>query len=198
MCAPSPLPQKEFHQIKNAVIQGAERIRLGEVTFEDDDLNQQDEYEYAGGNSYACQVLAWIIRSKESSLEEKDDAVASLEVQVEKGDSFAQLLVGQPSLNGPLLIPDSLRGKHWLTQAAWAGLPQAQYALGRLLLSDDPEVCDAEDGHTLAEAGRPMYSWPLPVCSKDLSGTIPASVRNRVAGGQQAPGRDDHYGTPTE
>ena len=30
--------EKEFRQIKNAVIQEAERIRLGEITFEDADL----------------------------------------------------------------------------------------------------------------------------------------------------------------
>ncbi len=31
--------EKEFRQIKNAVIQEAERIRLGEITFEDADLS---------------------------------------------------------------------------------------------------------------------------------------------------------------
>ena len=42
----SPLSrQKEFRQIKNAVIQEAEAIRLGEITFEDEALNlpQNDE-----------------------------------------------------------------------------------------------------------------------------------------------------------
>ena len=37
--------QKEFRQIKNAVIQEAETIRLGEITFEDDTLDQSDEAE---------------------------------------------------------------------------------------------------------------------------------------------------------
>ena len=37
--------QKEFRQIKNAVIQEAETIRLGEITFEDDALDQSDEAE---------------------------------------------------------------------------------------------------------------------------------------------------------
>ena len=35
--------EKEFRQIKNAVIQEAERIRLGEITFEDADLSDHDE-----------------------------------------------------------------------------------------------------------------------------------------------------------
>ena len=39
--------EKEFRQIKNAVIQEAERIRLGEISFEDDDLAEHDEPEQA-------------------------------------------------------------------------------------------------------------------------------------------------------
>lgn len=41
--------QKEFRQIKNAVIQEAERLRLGEISFEEKGLNQQDEPE-----EYSC------------------------------------------------------------------------------------------------------------------------------------------------
>lgn len=37
--------QKEFRAIKNAVIQEAERIRLGEITFEDKDLSAADDPE---------------------------------------------------------------------------------------------------------------------------------------------------------
>ena len=39
--------QKEFRQIKNAVIQEAKTIRLGEITFEDDALRQSDEVDEA-------------------------------------------------------------------------------------------------------------------------------------------------------
>ena len=37
--------QKEFRQIKNAVIQETERLRLGEITFEEKDLGRNDEPE---------------------------------------------------------------------------------------------------------------------------------------------------------
>ena len=37
--------QKEFRQIKNAVIQEAERLRLGEISFEEKNLGQYDEPE---------------------------------------------------------------------------------------------------------------------------------------------------------
>ena len=43
--------EKEFRQIKNAVIQEAEHIRLGEISFEDDDLAEHDEPEQARDES---------------------------------------------------------------------------------------------------------------------------------------------------
>lgn len=47
--------------------------------------------------------------------------------------------------DGPLLIPDSQKAKHWLTQAAERKLPGAQYTLGKRLLSDDLEVRDPDE-----------------------------------------------------
>ena len=44
--------QKEFRQIKNAVIQEAERLRLGEIGFEEKDLGQNDEPEEFQNASY--------------------------------------------------------------------------------------------------------------------------------------------------
>ena len=54
--------------------------------------------------------------------------------------------MGQLYQGGPLLIPNSQKAKHWLTQAAEHGLPEAQYALGKLFLSDDMEVRDPDEG----------------------------------------------------
>lgn len=45
--------EKEFRQIKNAVIQEAERLRLGQITFEDQDIAQRDEPEQFQNVSYA-------------------------------------------------------------------------------------------------------------------------------------------------
>lgn len=44
------------------------------------------------------------------------------------------------------MIVEKHKAKHWLTQAAKQGLPEAQYALGKLLLSDDWEVRDPDEG----------------------------------------------------
>ncbi len=138
--------EKEFRQIKNAVIQEAERIRLGEITFEDVDLSENDEPGQFRGESYACWELRQIIQNESLPLANQDNAVEELEHLAERGDAHAQYLMGQLYRDGPLLIPDNHKAKHWLTQAAEHGLPEAQYALGKLLLSDDWEVRDPDEG----------------------------------------------------
>ena len=138
--------EKEFRQIKNAVIQEAERIRLGEITFEDEDLSKYDEPEQVRGESYDCWELRQIIRDETLSLEDRDGAAEELKRLAGRGDAHAQYLMGQLYRDGPLLIPDIQKAKHWLTQAAKRNLPEAQYALGKLLLSDDPEVREPDEG----------------------------------------------------
>ena len=138
--------EKEFRQIKNAVIQEAERIRLGEITFENADLTSHDEPEQLRGESYDCWELRQIIRDDSLPLEDRDGAAEELERLAERGDAHAQLLLGQLYRDGPLLIPDSQKAKHWFTQAAIQGLTEAQYALGKLLLSGDLEVRDPDEG----------------------------------------------------
>ena len=138
--------EKEFRQIKNVVIQEAERIRLGEITFEDADQAGHDEPEQLWGESDACWELRQIIQDDTLSLADRDGAVEELERLAERGDAHAQYLMGQLYRDGPLLIPDSQNAKHWFTQAADRGLSEAQYALGKLLLSDDWEVRDSDEG----------------------------------------------------
>ena len=125
--------EKEFRQIKNAVIQEAERIRLGELSFEDNDLAEHDEPEQAPDESQACRELWRIIGNEDISLDYRDRAAEKLEQEAECGDAYAQYRMGQLYRDGPLLIPDNHKAKHWLSQAAMQGLPEAQYALGKLL-----------------------------------------------------------------
>ena len=56
--------QKEFTQIKNAIIREAERLRLDEITFEEKNLNQQDEPEEFQNASYDYWTLRDIIRDE--------------------------------------------------------------------------------------------------------------------------------------
>ena len=189
--------EKEFRQIKNAVIQEAERIRLGEITFEDADLSDHDEPEQVRGESYDCWELRQIIRDDSLPLEDRDGAAEELERLAERGDAHAQLLLGQLYRDGPLLIPDSQRVKDWFTQAAERGLPEAQYALGKLLLSDDMEVRDPDEGirwlNQAAENGNHFAAYRLgkehlsgEVVSKDVARATARLTQSAEAGNQYA------------
>ena len=138
--------EKEFRQIKNAVIREAERLRLGEPTFEDGELARRAEELEEREVSFACEELRWLLLDRRLPLEARDQAVERLERLAEQGDTHSQFVMGQLYRDGPLLIPDSQKAKRWFTLAAERGMPEAQYALGKLLLSEDPEVHDPEEG----------------------------------------------------
>ena len=189
--------EKEFRQIKNAVIQEAERIRLGDITFEDADLTGHDEPEQVRGESYACWELRQIIQDDTLPLADQDGAAEELERLAERGDTHAQYLMGLLYQDGPLLIPDSRRTKHWLTQAAKGNLPEAQYALGKLLLSGDLEVRDPDEGirwmKQAAENGNHFAAYRLgkeylsgEVVSKDTAKAVDWFTQSAEAGNQYA------------
>ena len=189
--------EKEFRQIKNAVIQEAERIRLGEITFEDANLAGHDEAEQVRGESDACWKLRQMIQDNTLPLADRDGAAEELERLAERGDTHAQYLLGQLYRDGPLLIPDIQKAKHWLTQAAGHGLPEAQYALGKLLLSDAPEVRDPDEGirwlKQAAESGDHFAAYRLgkeylsgEVVSKDATRATAWLTQSAEAGNQYA------------
>ena len=138
--------QKEFRQIKNAVIQEAETIRLGEITFEDDTLDHSDEVGKDENVSWDFWTLRMAVQDEYSSLAERDDAVESMRELAENGDVHAQYFMGKLYLDGSLVIPDSEAAMNWLHKASTVGYAPAQYALGKLLLSDDVSVHDSEAG----------------------------------------------------
>lgn len=138
--------QKEFTQIKNAIIREAERLRLDEITFEEKNLNQQDEPEEYRNASYDYGVLRDVIRDESLTMEERSDAVSEMDKLAEGGDMYAQYLMGKLWRDGPLLIPDSVNARYWFEQAAEQGHLIAQYSLAKLYLSDDVEVRDIRLG----------------------------------------------------
>ena len=138
--------QKEFRQIKNAVIQEAETIRLGEITFEDDALDQSDEAEKDENVSWDFWTLRIDVQDEYLPLAERDDAVKNMRELAKSGDVHAQYFMGKLCRDGPLLPPDWVMARYWFDKAAKQGYTTAQYALGKLLLSDDVSVHDSEAG----------------------------------------------------
>ena len=157
--------QKEFTQIKNAIICEAERLHLGEITFEEKGLNQQDEPEEYHNASYDYWTLRDIIRDESLTMEERSDAVSEMDKLAENSDMYAQYLMGKLWQDGPLLIPDSVNARYWFKQAAEQGHIVAQYSLAKLYLSDDMEVRDIRQGmnwlHTAAVNGGSYAMYRL-------------------------------------
>ena len=157
--------EKEFRAIKNVVIREAERIRLGEPTFEDQEMEGMDEQLDGPEMSFTCWELAQLIQDERHPLELRDQWVERLEQMAEQDDTYAQFAMGQLCRDGPLLIPDSQTAKRWFTLAAEQGMPEAQYALGKLLLSEDTEVHDSGEGlrwlRRAAQKGNPYAAYRL-------------------------------------
>lgn len=129
--------QKEFRAIKNAVIREAERIRLGEITFEDETLSTEDEPESTRYNAeFYCRYRD-MISDSDLPLDERDYAVEQMKCAAQVGNPYAQHLLGKLYRDGTVVIPDAERARDWFLQAAERGLNAARYALGKLLLTND-------------------------------------------------------------
>ena len=157
--------QKEFRQIKNAVIKEAENIRQCNLFFEDKGVEQESEPEEFRNASYNYENLRDAIRDEGLTLEERGDAVDEMNELAKSGDRYAQYLMGKLWRDGPLLTPDWVNARYWFQKSAEQGHTYAQYALGKLLLFDDPEVHDVEDGirwlTRAAESGNHFAAYRL-------------------------------------
>ena len=138
--------QKEFRQIKNAVIKETEHIRMNRFSFEDEEMQDDGEQISTYAMSYECQDLQSIANDDSFPLEERDEAAEQLEQLAEDGDAYAQYIIGTAYRDGGLLIPDTAKAQKLLERAAEQGLDAAQYALGKLYLSDDADVHDPAKG----------------------------------------------------
>ena len=140
--------QKEFRSIKNAVIQEAENIRLGKVTFEDKGAEVMANQDATDISSLPYNLWKlWVVADDDTALmTERSRAAAQIIKEAENDDLYAQYLTGKLYQDGPVLIPDSVEALYWFEQAARQGHIAAQYETGKLLLSHDPEVHDPDLG----------------------------------------------------
>ncbi len=156
--------QKEFRQIKNAVIKEAEHIRQGRMSFEDAGLAQEDEQIDDRSMSYDCWELRKIITDEDIPLEERDKAAEELEQIANSGDPHAQYIMGLLYRDGGLLVPDTEQAKRWLELSAQE-LADAQYVLGKLYFSNDPDIHDPAKGtywlQQAADSGHEYAAYHL-------------------------------------
>ena len=154
--------QKEFRAIHNAVIQAA--LRLEQLTFEGKNMERYDEPDDILQGSETCGRIWSVVCDDSLPLDLRDEGVERLRTQAEDGDPYAQLVLGRLYRDGPSVTPDWLEARYWFEQAA-RELPDAQYALGKLLLADDVEVHDREQGirwlTQAAEGGNEYAAYRL-------------------------------------
>ena len=133
--------QKEFKVIKNMVIQEAERIRLGEVTFEDEQMDDEQDEEALNFQSNwqmvnAYQKTRFILCDDDAAWTEQEEAVQTLEQLWESGFTAAAHQLGKCWQDGLGVYPDNEKAELWFRRAAEAGNSFSQYALGKLLQSE--------------------------------------------------------------
>jgi hypothetical protein len=104
--------QKEFRQIKNAVIKEAEHLRMNRFSFEDEEMQDDGEQISAYDMSYECQDLQSAANDDRFPLKERDEAAEQLEQLAEDGDTYAQYIIGTAYRDGGLLIR-SKRKSSW-------------------------------------------------------------------------------------
>lgn len=135
--------QKEFRQIKNAVIQEAENIRLGVVTFEDEEMEDGVSEEEQAPQFRTLYQMAAVYRQAKAVLyddnagwNEREEAVQMLEQLWKEGFTVAAHQLGKCYRDGLGVIPDDEKAEGWFRVAAEKGLDFSQYALGKLLQSE--------------------------------------------------------------
>lgn len=144
--------QKEFRGIQNAVIQEAEHVRLGAITFEDELVERLDEPENIYRTVGYYRRMRDTIHDESLSLDERDYAIKQMQLIAEQGYPYAQHQMGKLYRDGMVVIPDMAEAKEWFLKAAVQEVAASQYALGKLLLSEDAEVRAPAEGMRWLEA----------------------------------------------
>ena len=141
--------QKEFRAILNTVIQEAENLRLGAVTFEDEDMPDEPEAEeeaeaapadtassrarsvYKAAAEY--QMAKAVLMDSHQPDELKHEAVRVLVRLWDEGYTVAAHQLGKVWRDGLCGHVDEERAEEWFCRSAEAGNDYSQYALGKLL-----------------------------------------------------------------
>ena len=138
--------QKEFKAIKNMVIREAEQLRLGILTFEDahmrDEIDEDQDAVYYAWNFHwqmaeAYQNAKEVLDEYENPEAEKAEQVQILEQLWQRGFSLAAYQLGKCWRDGMGVLPDDTQAELWFRRAAETGYDFAQYALGKLLQSQN-------------------------------------------------------------
>ena len=157
--------QKEFRSVKNAIIHEAERIRMGRLSFEDDEAGLEEESEQSLPDGKPLHELWLKTQNRLFDLEYRQNAMAELEVYANMRSAYAQYCMGKIYRDGGIVIPDAEIAKGWFEKAAAQNFSAAKYALAELLLSNDLTVHNSAEGlrwmETAAKRGNSAAQYRL-------------------------------------
>ena len=117
------------------------------------------------GNHPHVHMMAWSAKAESGVLVQRWDTADQVHADqpdlpsgatgagrlADAGDAYAQYIIGMAYRDGGLLIPDTVKAQKLLERTAEQDLDAAQYALGKLYLSDDADVHDSAKRYLLAE-----------------------------------------------
>nr|WP_325214656.1 MobP3 family relaxase [uncultured Oscillibacter sp.] len=136
--------QKEFKAIKNLVIREAERIRLGKISFEDEQMDdeQNDEDEVLARQTNWQMVNTYrkakcVLCDDDSTWAEQEEAVHTLEHLWNNGFTAAAHQLGKCWRDGLGVMPDDDKAELWFRRSAETGNDFSQYVLGKLLQGEN-------------------------------------------------------------
>lgn len=126
--------QKEFRNIKNIIVQEAELLRQGAITFDDEQTSvvQDAPPDTKQNNSIVNDSATRSYRRAKQTLEEGQDiasAMPHLHAAAERGNADAQYVLGKCYLLGQGVEQDSEQAESWFTRAADQGNSYARFAL---------------------------------------------------------------------
>ncbi len=193
--------QKEFKAIKNMVIREAEDIRLGAVTFEDEDMMDETwEEEEDAPVLQSLWQMAEVYREAKEVLYDEDapwsemeNAVHTLEQLWDAGFTVAAHQLGKCWRDGLGVMPDDEKAEAWFLKSAEVGNDFSQYALGKLL-QQEGRIEEAVAWYEKASAQRNQYAdYRLGKLylqgedvAKDISKTIGYLTASAESGNQYA------------
>lgn len=181
--------QKEFRSILNAVIQEAESIPMGGVTFEDRGMEDEQEDETPTLRDRWRQVMVYqeakaSLYDEDASWAEKEETVHTLERLWDEGLTVAAHQLGKCCRDGLGILPDEEQAEVWFRRSAQAGNDYSQYALGKLL-QEQGRITEAVEWYEQASAQGNQYAdyrlGKLYLMGKEVPKDAEGAVRHLTA-----------------
>lgn len=141
--------QKEFRAIKNMVIREAEHIRLGVLSFEDEEEEPvgMDEAEVRrlessalSGDTYSMYRLGKLCFIGDCVEKDVETALAWFRQAAERGNPYAQYTLGKLYLQGREVPRNQEEALRWLEPSAAQGNVYAQHLIDRMDEQRDPAI----------------------------------------------------------